>query len=748
MDFPKKQAQRLMPLYLLEYSEKLFENHPDPEAPWGGGGGSPIEAGTGIDITGDETKTISIDETVVATKTDLEDYVTNTTLTATLEDYELKSEAFSGDYDDLENKPDLSIYAESADLATVATTGDYDDLQNKPNIPVSTSDLINNSGYITKSVNNLDNYTLTSSLATVATSGSYNDLLDKPTIPSIPVTDVEVNGVSALSGTVAEITVPTDTSDLTNSAGFITSSAIPTNVSAFNNDANYVTATTLTAELANYVPSSSITTVAYTGSYNDLTDKPTIPTNTSDLNNDSGFITSSDIANDIEYIDLGSGSYPPAITQTIVDKIATNPKKYILLYRYTNGRYTYGLNFSLVYESSSYYGYECYCVKRYSAGGFSQCSEGFGLTIGKSPITSSLTQWTVGGSSYNAGTGINISGTTISVDTSTVAMQSDLTGLVSASSLSTVAFTGAYSDLSGTPSLATVATSGSYNDLTDTPTIGHGVLTIKVNGVNIKQFSANETAAKTADITVPTKTSDLNNDSGFITGITSSDITTALGYTPTNPSSLATVATTGAYSDLTGTPSLATVATSGSYADLSNKPDLSIYAQSANLATVATSGSYNDLSDKPTIPTVPTMTVLYTDSTTTVAGKDVVLSDSADNYDYLDVVMSISDGSFSTSFTTDRIYKDSGTSTTFVGKCFTNKIMGYWAGGTGDAYNKIGFYTFTSNTNIQVSGCGSTGTYRQIQWTSKNGSTAPARETNGTDGQRWVKITKVIGYKW
>lgn len=38
--------------------------------------------------------------------------------------------------------------------------------------------------------------------------------------------------------------------------------------------------------------------------------------------------------------------------------------------------------------------------------------------------------------------------------------------------------------------------------------------------------------------------------------------------------SLATVATSGAYSDLTGKPSLATVATSGSYTDLSNKPTI------------------------------------------------------------------------------------------------------------------------------------------------------------------------------
>ena len=67
MDFPKKQAQRLMPLYLLEYSEKLFTNHPDPSAPWGGGG-SDYTAGQGITITNDE---ISVDTNVVATKSDI-----------------------------------------------------------------------------------------------------------------------------------------------------------------------------------------------------------------------------------------------------------------------------------------------------------------------------------------------------------------------------------------------------------------------------------------------------------------------------------------------------------------------------------------------------------------------------------------------------------------------------------------------------------------------------------------------------
>lgn len=44
--------------------------------------------------------------------------------------------AFSGDYNDLTNKPDLSVYAETADLATVATSGSYNDLTNKPDLSV------------------------------------------------------------------------------------------------------------------------------------------------------------------------------------------------------------------------------------------------------------------------------------------------------------------------------------------------------------------------------------------------------------------------------------------------------------------------------------------------------------------------------------------------------------------------------------------------------------------------------------
>ena len=69
--------------------------------------------------------------------------------------------------------------------------------------------------------------------------------------------------------------------------------------------------------------------------------------------------------------------------------------------------------------------------------------------------------------------------------------------------------------------LATVATSGSYNDLSDTPTIpaaaNNGTLTIQKNGTDVATFGANQSTNTTANIIVPTKVSDLTNDSGYTT---------------------------------------------------------------------------------------------------------------------------------------------------------------------------------------------------------------------------------------
>jgi hypothetical protein len=96
--------------------------------------------------------------------------------------------------------------------------------------------------------------------------------------------------------------------------------------------------------------------------------------------------------------------------------------------------------------------------------------------------------------------------------------------------------------------------------------------------------------------------SELVNNAGYITGITSTDVTTALGYTPVNPSSLATVATSGDYDDLTNKPTLGTMAAESA----------SDYTKTSGLATVATTGAYSDLSGTPTIPTVNDATLTIT----------------------------------------------------------------------------------------------------------------------------------------
>ena len=80
------------------------------------------------------------------------------------------------------------------------------------------------------------------------------------------------------------------------------------------------------------------------------------------------------------------------------------------------------------------------------------------------------------------------------------------------------------------------ALSNSYNDLDNLPTIptvNDATLTIQKNGVDVQTFTANASSNVTANISVPTKTSDLINDSNFVdtsnsavsSGITSTKVT-------------------------------------------------------------------------------------------------------------------------------------------------------------------------------------------------------------------------------
>lgn len=123
---------------------------------------------------------------------------------------------------------------------------------------------------------------------------------------------------------------------------------------------------------------------------------------------------------------------------------------------------------------------------------------------------------------YTAGNNISISGTTISATVPTTT--SDLTNDGSDG-------TSTYVEAD---ELATVATSGAYSDLSGAPTVNDATLTIQKNGSSVATFTANSSTATTANITVPTATSDLTNDSGFITdaGVTSFNGSTgAVTYT-------------------------------------------------------------------------------------------------------------------------------------------------------------------------------------------------------------------------
>ena len=150
-------------------------------------------------------------------------------------------------------------------------------------IPSKTSDLVNDSGFLTEH-QSLAEYAKKSELF----SKDYNDLTNKPTIPSID----GLASTSYVDSKVAEIDVPTKTSDLVNDSGFLTEhqsladyakkSEIP-DVSGFLTSIpdEYVTEAELDAKgyltehqsLAEYAKKSEL----FSKDYNDLTNKPTIP---------------------------------------------------------------------------------------------------------------------------------------------------------------------------------------------------------------------------------------------------------------------------------------------------------------------------------------------------------------------------------------------------------------------------------------------------------------------------------------
>lgn len=136
----------------------------------------------------------------------------------------------------------------TADFVNVAFSGAYDDLTGKPAIPSQTSDLTNNSGYITSSA--LNGYVKSVNGAAPDSSGNVT---------------ISVSG----GGSGGNYRLPTASSRTL--GGVKIGSGLTINTSGVVSAD--VTASTLSA----YAKTTDLSAVATSGSYNDLSNKPTIP---------------------------------------------------------------------------------------------------------------------------------------------------------------------------------------------------------------------------------------------------------------------------------------------------------------------------------------------------------------------------------------------------------------------------------------------------------------------------------------
>lgn len=181
----------------------------------------------------------------------------------------------------------LGAKANSSSLASVATSGDYADLTNKPSIPAAQVNADWN-----------------------ATSG-VAQILNKPTIPTIPVTSVntktgdvvltasDVGAATAAQGALADSAVQKasglnrlyarNSSGVETTIGFGETASTGTipfrgatsgtfSVAAPTDGTHVATKNYVDTALTAKADSSALATVATSGSYNDLTNKPTIPT--------------------------------------------------------------------------------------------------------------------------------------------------------------------------------------------------------------------------------------------------------------------------------------------------------------------------------------------------------------------------------------------------------------------------------------------------------------------------------------
>lgn len=351
------------------------------------------------------------------------------------------------------------------------------------------------------------------------------------------------------------INIPTDTNDLTNSAGFITQDAIPSNISEFNNDTGYLTEH---QSLVGYTKSSELADVAFSGDYEDLENTPiipNIPTNISAFTNDIGYLTEhQDISGKANLSELAnvaiSGNYNDLNGKPIIPVIPSDAE-------FTDTTYTGGTGLTISETVINH-------TNSIEAGtaGFSESSSGALVNI---PFIT-----------YDAQGHITSVGNKIHTVNGFLTEHQDISGKANISEMADVAFSGDYQDLENTPTIPVVPSNVSEfnNDagyLTQHQDIsGKADESLVAHLAQSETFTGDKTFTGSVELgsNATTITQDISDNStkvastsfvksqGYLTGISSSDIITALGYTPyngsTNPSGFLTSLSEGTGISISG----------------------------------------------------------------------------------------------------------------------------------------------------------------------------------------------------
>ena len=482
-------------------------------------------------------------------------------------------------------------FVEETNLADVAFSGAYADITGTPYIPTKTSDLTNDSDFVSDA-----NYVHTDNNFTTALKNKLNGVA---TGAEVNVqSDWNVTDTSSDAFIKNKPAIPTKTSDITNDSGFITSAAVPTKTSDLTNDSGFIT--NQVNNLANYYDQTAI---------NSMFNALNVPTKTSDLTNDSGFLTTGTLpiatTSNLGVVKIGGGINVAAdgtISAAVASLDWANITNKPTDVSYWTNDAGYITSAALPTKTSDLTNDSDFVT---SADVPTKTSD---LTNDSGFITNSvsnLANYYKKSETYTQGE-VNSLLSAIVIPTKTSDLTND-SNFVSDTDYATASTGGVIKVGSGLAITNGVlsTTGGGVADAVEWSNV--------LNKPSDVSYWTND-AGYITSAALPTKTSDLINDSGFLTSYTETDpiysASPAAGITAADISSWnAKSDFSGSYNDLTDKPTIPTV----------NNATLTIQRNNTNVGTFTANAS----SDKTINITVPTTVAELSDASTYVTQSNL-----------------------------------------------------------------------------------------------------------------------------